>query len=266
MIKFKKVSDSVLQNDLYKFHQLINKYGQDVSDKLLKVVDTYDIDKLYFLLFTELWYEKGAVLSHISQFDDYIDYKIISIKEKSKNLKTENLKINTTLRDDAINLSVVKEKRILHINKIIINYILLKEFKAEVAISDVKFEKVVPYTKKAFISRELVSLLNKTETSEYYLYLYLITDNHIYVKPLTIKYEKPPLNTDFKIYNLNNFKCLKTIINNNIEPLFREYILEFSDCDSLHMLAQTSLSSADVKEFITEEAKFRNIEIIGVKH
>ena len=266
MIKFKKVSDSALQNDLYKFHQLINNYGEDISEKLTRVSDSYDNDKLYFLLLTELWYEKGAVLSHISQFDDYIDYKIISIKEKSQNLEVENLKLNTTLRDDAMDLSLIKEKRILHMNKIIINYILLKEFKAEVSISNAKFEKVVPYTKKAFITRELLSFLNKAETSEYYLYLYLVTDEHIYVKPLTIKYQKTSLNTEFKVYNLSSFICLKAIANEKIEPLSREYIMEFSDSNPLHMLAQTSLASADVKRFITEEAKFRNIEIIGVKH
>lgn len=265
MIKFKKVSDAVMESDLYKFHQLINKYGQDILDKLIPLKEECDEDKLYFLLLSNLWYEKGSVLTHIPRFDDYIDYKIIEIKNSSKNLTLTNIKSFPSLTDENTDLTILKERRIYHLNELVINYILIKEFKIESGASNVKFEKVVPYVKRGLING-LFSKIGTSENPEHCFYVYLVTSEQIYVKPLTIKYTKVISMPSFIAYDLNSFTELKILTNESIEnPLFRKYIAEFKDSKPLCMFAQNSIESAEVKEFITEEAKFKNIEITPIK-
>lgn len=110
MLKFKTLTKAAQNQDISKFQDLINEYGQVIFDKLDLLKGTSNTENLYFLLLTNLWSEKENITEHISLFDDYIDFKLNSLKRVDVTLNLENLKIST-------------QDQISYLNKLIISHI-----------------------------------------------------------------------------------------------------------------------------------------------
>lgn len=137
MLKFKTVTKAVLNRDLFKYHTLINKYGQVIFDKLDEISGDSNTENMYFLLLTELWDEREVVIEHISQFDDYIDFKLDLIRKEAVVLKLEKLATSPSLADENIDLTILKQREITHLNSLIINNIL-QDSKDEALITNYK--------------------------------------------------------------------------------------------------------------------------------
>ncbi|MGL5576017.1 MAG: hypothetical protein ACRDCW_10790 [Sarcina sp.] len=123
MLKFKTLTKAAQNKDISKFQDSITKYGQVIFDKLDVLKGNSNIENLYFLLLTNLWNEKENITEHIALFDDYIDFKLNSIKQASINLKLEKNENLLSLSDININLEVLKERKINYLNELVINYI-----------------------------------------------------------------------------------------------------------------------------------------------
>ncbi|MGL4452915.1 MAG: hypothetical protein ACRCTZ_17260 [Sarcina sp.] len=123
MLKFKTLTKAAQNKDISKFQDSITEYGQVIFDKLDILKGDSNIENLYFLLLTNLWNEKENITEHIALFDDYIDFKLNSIKQASINLKLEKNENLLSLSDVNINLEILKERKINYLNELVINYI-----------------------------------------------------------------------------------------------------------------------------------------------
>lgn len=263
MLKFKTVTKAVHNKDLFKFHALITEYGQVIFEKLDAVSGDSNTENMYFLLLTELWNEKETVIEHISQFDDYIDFKLDLIKKEAYTLKLEKIKSFPSLTDENIDLSILKQREIVHRNEIIINYILIDAFKTEVGDTSFKFTKVVPTTQRAMECNGLFYTL--THVGHYCFFVYLATENKLYVKSLNIKFEKMPDTKDYSEYNLNTLSEVKIIENEHLEPIAREFRLDFTDSSPLVIVEEHTIESRDIKNYILDYAKEHAIPVVDYK-
>ncbi|MGL4654865.1 MAG: hypothetical protein ACRCWM_03105 [Sarcina sp.] len=263
MLKFKTVTKAVQKRDLFKFHALITEYGQVIFDKLDAISGNSNTENMYFLLLTELWNEKEFVIEHISLFDDYIDFKLDLIKKESTTLKLEKIKSFPSLTEENIDLSILKQREIVHRNELIINYILIDDFKSEVNDTNFKFTKVVPTTERAMECNGLFYTL--THSNHYAFFVYLVTEEKLYVKSLNIKFEKMPDTKDYSEYNLNTLSEVKIIENENLEPIAREFRLDFTNSSPLVIVEEHTIESRDIKNYILNYAKEHDIAVVDYK-
>ncbi|WP_297522308.1 hypothetical protein [uncultured Clostridium sp.] len=260
MLKFKTITKAVHKRDLYKFHILINEYGEIIFEKLKDVSGISNTENLYFLLLTELWNEKEYVIEHISQFDDYIDFKLDLIKKESVCLTLTKIKSFPSLADENIDLSILKERQTIHRNEIIINSILIDNFKNEINTDDFKFKIVVPVIKRAMETNGM--FYNLTHSSHYAFFIYLVTEKKIYVKSLNIKFEQLPDTRAYSEHNLNSLSEVKIMASESLESISREFRLEFTDSQPLILLSEYSIESRDIKNYILKYASDKSIPVI----
>ncbi|MGL4762436.1 MAG: hypothetical protein ACRCWG_13395 [Sarcina sp.] len=259
MLKFKTVTKAIHANDLYKFHTLINEYGDVIFEKLDEVSGDSDTENLYFLLLTELWNEKESVIEHISQFDDYIDFKMDLIKKEAACLTLDTIKSFPSLADENIDLTVLKQRAIVHRNERVLNYILIENFKTELGISNTKFEKVVPIMKRAMENNGIFYTI--THSSQFAFFIYISTGEKLYVKSLNIRFEHLIGTVENSEYNLNALTEVEIQENKSLETISREFRLDFTDSKPLVLLEERSIECRDIKNYILDFAKDNAIPI-----
>ena len=259
MLKFKTVTKAVHAKDLYKFHTLINEYGEIIFEKLDEVSGDSNTENLYFLLLTELWNEQESVIEHISQFDDYIDFKMDLLRKEAICLKLDVIKSFPSLADENTDLTILKQRAIVHRNERVLNYILIEKFKTELGIKETKFEKVVPVMKRAMENNGVFYTI--THSSQFAFFIYISTGEKLYVKSLNIKFEHLIGTVENSEYNLNALTEIEIPENKALETIAREFRLDFTDSKPLVLLEERSIECRDIKNYILDFAKDKGITI-----
>lgn len=263
MFDFKEFIEVVEHRNLYEFQQLANKCGREIFDYLKDIRKDFDTEVLYFEVLTELWEETKESLEGIERFKEYIGLKQEKFKNRPKNFLDQKVKSFTSLSNPEVNIFQVKKKKNLYRNEFVINYIMISDLKKQLNIDKFNFEKIVSLDMTMFAP--IGPIYNDVNYTEFAYFIYLISDEKIYLEPLTKEYRSIGYKEAYLEYDMNLLSRIAVKESPKTIYIDREFILEFEDGKELHLFKGPSLEARAIKNYFLNVSKAKKIEIVDIK-
>ncbi|MGL5634314.1 MAG: hypothetical protein ACRCX8_04610 [Sarcina sp.] len=263
MFDFKEFIEVVEKRDLYEFNQLTNKCGEEIFDYLKEIRKDFDTEVLYFEVLTELWGETTETLKGIERFKDYIALKQEKFKTRPKNFLDQKVKSFTSFSSPGINIFQIKKRKNIYRNEFVINYIMISDFKSQLAVEKFNFEKIVSLDMNMFAP--IGPIYNDVNYTDFAYFIYLISDDKIYLEPLTKEYKKIEYKEAYLEYDMNLLSRIAVKDSEKTMYIDKEFILEFSDGKELHLFKGPCLEARAIKNYFLNVSKAKKIDIVDIK-
>lgn len=242
----KKLIDTLNNRDIYGFRLEIDKIGNEILEKIRdNKYDDKDVFNIYFETLKDLWSLKNNKINSVTDLEKYLDTKIENRKSIEDYKLFDNRKSFLSLNDKSISKKARLNRYLLYLNELIIEEILLDDFKNTIGEKKIEFERVISCRKRV-VTPKGISYNN--EINEVYIKLYLISKNFIYEKPLNIRYKNIFKDKPYKIYSMNEIEAMKN--KNN-----KEMIILFTDGDILAFKENNTIEEKAIKEYFFKKAK-----------
>lgn len=160
-----------------------------------------------------------------------------------------------SLTDSTLSNEAIIQRHLLYIREILIEKILIENFKKEVQSDNISFSKILSLRNKIIGSNGYV--YNRTLTWNYRLYIYLLDEYNIYIKPLNMIYETildNPKYTRIKISDIKSFKLSNSNFSEN------PFIIKYNERDELHIQKSKKIEFIELKEYLLKVLKENQIQ------
>lgn len=242
----KKFIDTLKNRDIYGFRLEIDKIGNEILDKIRNnKYDDKDVFNIYFEALKDLWSLKNNKINSLTDLEEYLDTKIENRKSIEDYRLFDNRKSFLSLNDKSISKKARLNRYLLYLNELIVEEILLDEFKDSIDEKKIEFERVISCRKRVVTPK---GIEYNNELNEVYIKLYLISKNFIYEKWLNIRYINIFKDKPYKVYNINEIEAMKNKGN-------KELIILFMDGDILSFKENNTLEENAIKEYFFKKAK-----------
>ncbi|WP_297634424.1 hypothetical protein [uncultured Clostridium sp.] len=242
----KKIIDTLKNKDIYGFRLEIDKIGKEILEKIQdNKYDNKDVFNIYFETLKDLWSLENNKINSLADLEKYLDTKVKNRKNIEDYRLFDNRKSFLSLNDKSISKKARLNRYLLYLNELIVEEILLDDFKNTIGEKKIEFERVISCRKRVVTPK---GIAYNNELNEVYIKLYLISKNFIYEKPLNIKYINIYKDKPYKIYSMNEIEAMKNKGN-------KEMIILFTDGDILSFKENNKIEEKEIKEYFFKKTK-----------
>lgn len=255
-MKNKKLITIISHNDVYKFEEIIEKFTPQIYQIIKKYYnDNNKIYNAFYNLLSEIWCNNISPQFVNVDFLEYIEIQVKNLTSINDYNLFEKKRTFPSLTDSTLSNESIIQRHLLYLREILIEEILIENFKKEVQSDNISFSKILSLRNKIIGSNGYV--YNRTLTWNYRLYIYLLDEYNIYIKPLNMIYETildNPKYTRIKISDIKSFK----ISNSNFSE--NPFIIKYNERDELHIQKSKKIEFIELKEYLLKVLKENQIQ------
>ncbi|MGL4742112.1 MAG: hypothetical protein ACRC41_15135 [Sarcina sp.] len=263
------IRNIITTKNIYSFKFFLYKDKNKIYDIIRRKFIGEDVYNVYFKIMTDLWYGKILLKTEMS-IEKVLEIYITRIYEAPIYNLFDRRKSFPSLNDITLDESVLISRKLLYVNEIILETLLLDQFQDEINEPVIEYKKLVSFVKRNITANGEV--YDREETLRYREHLYIVTDRKIYIKKLNTRFEVYKDEANYKVYKFSDIIAYRFIDNrssrekvsklsgtriDSLGKFERPLELVFSNGEVLTLMEGVRVESVDLKKYIASRLDYK---------
>lgn len=263
------IRNIITTKNIYSFKFFLYKDKNKIYDIIRRKFIGEDVYNVYFKIMTDLWYGKILLRTEMS-IEKVLEIYITRIYEAPLYNLFDRRKSFPSLNDITLDESVLVSRKLLYVNEIILETLLLDQFQDEINEPVIEYKKLVSFVKRNITANGEV--YDREETLRYREHLYIVTDRKIYIKKLNTRFEVYKDEANYKVYKFSDIIAYRFIDNrssrekvsklsgtriDSLGKFERPLELVFSNGEVLTLMEGVRVESVDLKKYIASRLDYK---------
>ena len=245
MCKLNKYIKAIEEENIFTFHLLINKYGEEIFNGISTEIPEENLkESIYFLILVNLWNSNKRILKKYIDLKEYIKENIKVVYDDAQKLILENINDFLEQKENLKGL-----RKIHYMNERIINNLLITDVKAGLKIKECFYEIVLnSVSGRVTETRTNTGLIHSRSTNKNLCcyYVYIITLDKIYVRGYNIYFKK--VLDSYKEFPHKDIDSISFVGTREMNLLERNMVLTFKQFKDIVVFKSKNLKTIQFKK------------------
>ncbi|MGL4991637.1 hypothetical protein [Cetobacterium sp.] len=263
------IRNIIITKNIYSFKFFLYKDKNKIYEIIRRKFIGEDVYNVYFKIMIDLWYGKILLKTEMS-IEKVLEIYIAKIYEAPVYNLFDRRKSFPSLNDITLDGSILVSRKLLYVNEIILETLLLEQFQDEINEPVIEYKKLVSFVKRNITAKGEV--YDREETIRYREHLYILTDRKIYIKKLNTRFEVYKNEESYKVYKFSDIIAYRFIDNrssrekvsklsgtriDSLGKFERPLELVFSNGEVLTLMEGVRVEFIDLKKYIASRLDYK---------
>ncbi|MGL5765492.1 MAG: hypothetical protein ACRCX8_07620 [Sarcina sp.] len=263
------IRNIIITKNIYSFKFFLYKDKNKIYEIIRRKFIGEDVYNVYFKIMIDLWYGKIFLKTEMS-IEKVLEIYIAKIYEAPVYNLFDRRKSFPSLNDITLDGSILVSRKLLYVNEIILETLLLEQFQDEINEPVIEYKKLVSFVKRNITAKGEV--YDREETIRYREHLYILTDRKIYIKKLNTRFEVYKNEESYKVYKFSDIIAYRFIDNrssrekvsklsgtriDSLGKFERPLELVFSNGEVLTLMEGVRVEFIDLKKYIASRLDYK---------